>query len=93
MRVAERIALGAALAAAAVQFVAGRYVPDLDRDFPRMSPAQSAWLLGVPFAIIGAIVLVRRWAPSERARYRLTVAVAVAAVAAVTYYLAFSGGG
>ncbi len=93
MRLAERVALGVALAAAAVQFVAGRYVPELDRDFPRMSPIQSAWLLGVPFAIIAAIVLTRRWAPSERVRYRLTVAVAVAAVGAVAYYLLFSGGG
>jgi hypothetical protein len=91
MRLAERVAVGVAAAAAAVQFVAGRYMPEcrgqLDRDFPRMTIGQSAWLLGVPVAIVSALVLTRRWAPSERTRYRITVAVAVASVAALLAYL------
>jgi hypothetical protein len=95
MRLAERVALGVAAAAAAVQFVAGRYMPEckgqLDRDFPRMTIGQSAWLLGVPVAIVSALVLTWRWAPNERIRCRITVAVAVAAVGALlSYFLFFS---
>ena len=91
MRRAERFAVGIAAGAAAIQFVVARYLPEyqgeLDRDFPRMSPAQGVWLLGVPFAIISALVLTRRWAPSERIRFRLTALVAIAAVALVGAYL------
>jgi len=93
MSLAERVAVGVATVAAAIQFVAGRYVPEckgqLDRDFPRMTIGQSTWLLGVPAAIVAALVLTRRWAPSERSRVRITVAVAVAAVAALLSYVLF----
>lgn len=90
MRLSERLATGIAAAAALTLFVAGRYLPEhrgeLDRDFPRMTPGQSAWMIGVPAVIVGALVLARR-AASDRIRARLTGAVAIASVIAVLVYL------
>lgn len=93
MRLTERIAVGIATAAAATQFVVARYLPDcrgqLDPDFPRMSPAQSAWMIGAPALIVAALALARRQT-SDRVRLRLTVGVAIGAVAAVVGYLAYA---
>ena len=91
MRLAERLAVGIAVAAAVTLFVVARYLPEshghLDRDFPRMDPVQSAWLIGVPFAIVIALVVTRRRVARDRARFWMTIAVATAAVAAVAAYL------
>jgi hypothetical protein len=90
MRLAERLAIGVATAAAVVLFAAARYLPEyhgqLDMDFPRMTPAQSAWVLLAPVSIVVALVLGRRMS-SQRMRTGTTVAVAVAAVGALATFL------
>lgn len=91
MRLSERLAIGTAIAAAAILFVAARYLPeyvgDVEPDHPKMTAGQSAWLLLAPAAIIVALALGRRMAGSERMRVATTVAVAIAAVAVLASYL------
>jgi small-conductance mechanosensitive channel len=90
MPLAERIAVSVATAAALFQFVVARYLPEhqghLDPDFPRMSPAQSAWMIAAPAFIIGALALARR-ASRDSLRRRMTFSVAILAVVVVVSHL------